>query len=515
MSLFSAAQIRECEAATLKAQKISSWELMERAAGACRDWILQNFPNKQQAFLVLSGMGNNGGDGLALARLLLAEGYPVYTVILRVGKQFSPETSLNFKYLHEKAPDSCSILEEGGTLQGLEENLILIDALFGIGLNRPIRGWIGDFIHLINKLPNRVIAIDMPSGLCADRIFNDSKAAIVEADDTLTFQFFKRSLMHPEGATFSGRISILDIGLEAHYLQKSSVLFQLLTEAKAASLLKTRSPFGHKGSFGTLHLIGGSYGMMGAMAMAGVAALRSGVGKVFLQAPSCGYNILQTLCPEAMFIEVGTRQIEGIIVPDGHATVGIGPGMGQERVTAKALEDFLRVVKQPLVVDADALNLLAKQKHLLRLLPANSILTPHPGEFVRLFGASSNSMLQLELAREKAMQLELIIVLKGHYTQIITPDGLIYYNLTGNTALAKGGSGDVLTGLIAGLLAQKYSSEAAACLGVWLHGRAADLALLECEEETEETLTPMNLGLHFLASAFSNLKTLIEGGKAT
>jgi NAD(P)H-hydrate epimerase len=483
----------------MQQQGITSLDLMERAATACCDWIKKQYYNSQ-SFLVACGMGNNGGDGLALARMLLQEGYSVKVIILKHREKFTENASHNLKLLHHLAPDHISILEEGFFVTELPEDIIIIDALFGMGLNRPLSGWPADFIRELNLLPNKKIAVDIPAGLPADNIPNDN-TAILEAAITLSFQLYKRSFLHPESAPYTGKVFLLDIGLSPEFIADVHTLFHILDEPGIKALYRPRGRFSHKGDYGTVSLFGGSYGKMGAIALSAKGALHSGAGKIFIHAPECGYGILQAVIPEAMFQKSGGLYTEQI-APGAQDTVGIGPGMSTETLSSKALSAFLEKYDKPLVLDADALNIIAANKALLSQLPGDSILTPHPGECERLFGPSRNSMEQTELARSNAMEYNIYIVLKGHHTAICSPDGACWYNITGNAGMATGGSGDVLTGIITSLLAQHYSPHEAAMLGAWLHGMAGDLA---AEERSEEALSAGNI-TDYIGKAFLKIK---------
>lgn len=500
MKLFSAAQIRHCDEQTIRERNMPSHELMEHAAKACLRWMLAQF-SRQQSFVVVCGMGNNGGDGLALTRLLIQEGYPASALVLRYAEQFSPDASLNLKRLHQSAPDCIAILNESDDFLGISDDVVIIDALFGTGINRPIQGWVSDFITMINSLPNRKIAIDMPSGLPADTL-PTANGIVFKVDDTLSFQFMKRSLLHSEGAMFAGSVNLLDIGLSTHFIANTPSIYQVADVPFIRSIYLPRPVFSHKGTFGNAVLVGGSYGMMGAIALAVKAALRTGVGKVYVQAPGCGYQVLQTLCPEAMFQKAGDDFVEKIQLPE-NGILGIGPGMGEAALTKRALAQLLRQSKQPIVLDADALNIIAaNREELMDQIPAGSVLTPHPGEFQRLFGSSPNSMEMVEKARNMAMKLNVVVILKGHHSTILPPDGSCFYNVTGNSGLAKGGSGDVLTGMITGLLAQGYSAEHAAIMGVWLHGTAADFA---AHDKSMEAMTANDV-IDYLGIAFEKLQ---------
>lgn len=481
MKIFSSSQIKACDAFTIQKEGITSAALMERAADACYQWISTHYAI-DKPLLVVCGMGNNGGDGLALTRILLQNGFSAKAVILKSGAQFSADASHHLALLHHLAPDNIRILEEGMFVTELADDILIVDALFGTGLNRPLEGWPAAFVKELNELPNEKIAIDIPSGLPADSL-PEPGTAVIHAAHTLSFQFYKRSFLHQESARHTGRLHLLDIGLSEQFTEATHSQYQAIDFEAALKIYRPRNPSAHKGTYGKAVLIGGSYGKMGAIALSTEAALRSGAGLVFTHAPECGYNILQTLHPEAMFVPGGKKITEHITVDLEQASIGIGPGLGKAAETANALIYFIDECKKSLVLDADALNILAGHQDSLHLLPADSILTPHPREFERLFGKTNNSMLQTELARAKAMKHNIFIILKGHHTAVITPSGECWYNTTGNAGMATGGSGDVLTGILTSLLAQGYPSKEAALLGVYLHGMAGDIAAAELSEE--------------------------------
>lgn len=481
MKIFSAAQIKACDAYTIHAAGIPSIDLMERAAGACVTWIAANCPS-QALFVILCGMGNNGGDGLAIARMLHRQGYGVKTFVLKYAEEFSADCYTNLQRLQREGAELVNLLQPGTFITDIPADIIIIDALLGTGLNRPAEGWLAEFITQVHQLPNRKIAIDMPSGLPADSIPTED-AAVLRAGDTLSFQFFKRAMLHAEAGKHAGCIHIIDIGLDKTFIAATHTHYHTADSDTVRQLYKKRDPYAHKGSFGTALLIGGSFGMMGAVMLASKAALRAGAGKVKALVPGCGYMAMQTALPEAMCQVSGVDMIETIKGWEQADVIGIGPGIGTAAGTVTAFAGFIEACTQPLVLDADALNLLAQQPDLLGKLPANSILTPHPKEFERMFGKAPDSMMQLELARTQAMRYNIYIVLKGHHTITVTPEGDCWYNLTGNAGMATGGSGDVLCGIITGLLAQHYEPYAACVLGVYLHGLAGDLAAADMGQE--------------------------------
>ena len=482
MKIFTAAQIRACDAYTIQASAIRSSELMERAAVKCVTWIKDNCP-KDTLFVVLCGTGNNGGDGLAIARLLHQRGFGVKAFLLRINKDLSPDCNANLQRLQAIDKDLAGIVEPDTFITDIPAHIVIIDAILGTGLSRPVQGWVAAFINQVNLLPNKKIAIDIPSGLPAD-ITPDKEAVVLKAQHTLSFQFYKRTFLHAESGWFAGDIHILDIGLDKTFINATPTQFKTIDPEDVAAIYQPRSPFAHKGTYGSALLVGGSYGKMGAITLSSKAALRAGAGLVTALIPGCGYEVLQTAVPEAMCMTSGGRTLENIDGWENKSAVGIGPGMGTDVKTVHALAAFIDSCKKPVVVDADALNIIATQQELLGKLPKGSVLTPHPREFARLFGENTNSMIQVDHARIQAMRYNINIVLKGHHTAVITTEGDCWYNMTGNAGMATGGTGDVLTGIITGLLAQGYEPHNAAMMGVYLHGLAGDLAAKDRSQES-------------------------------
>ncbi len=481
MKIFTSAQTRACDAYTIKASAMHSADLMERAATKCAAWIKDHF-HRDTLFVVLCGTGNNGGDGLAIARLLHQRGYGVKAFLLLISKDLSPDCQANLSRLQAIDKDLAGIVQPDTFITDIPANIVIIDALLGTGLSRPTSRWVASFISHISKLPNKKIAIDIPSGLPAD-LLPDGDAAVMKVDDTLTFQFYKRTFLHVESAPFAGNIHLLDIGLDKTFINATHSQYRTTEPGDIAAIYKPRSPFGHKGTYGHALLIGGSYGKTGSIALSSKAALRAGAGLVTALVPCCGYQTMQSVLPEAMCMTSGEQTIEKIDRLDKMQAIGIGPGMGTDTKTAAALAAFIDACKEPVVVDADALNIIAQQPELLAKLPKGSVLTPHPKEFARLFGENTNSMIQLDHARIQAMRYNINIVLKSHHTIIVTGEGECWYNMTGNAGMATGGAGDVLTGIITGLIAQGYEPHEAAIMGVYLHGLAGDLAAKEISEE--------------------------------
>ena len=454
---------------------------MERAATRCVEWIVQHGLHKK-SFLIFCGKGNNGGDGLAIARLLLQRGVPVEVHILEFGKKGSPDFQANLLRLHE-LPIDIHFLQSTAQFHDIPKDKVIIDALFGSGLNQPLNGLSAQLAKHINDSGALVLSIDLPSGLFTDR--SSVGSPVVHAAHTLSFQVPKMAFLFQENAPFIGAVHVLDIGLHPRFKEKEIPAAHLVDHELAGCIFRPRNRFAHKGTFGHALLLGGSYGKIGAMLMAARACLRSGAGLTTVYIPACGYGVLQTAAPEAMILtDPDPYYISALPAAlEKFTAIGIGPGLGTEEKTQKALGQLVTTAPKPLVIDADGLNCLSRNPTLLSQLPQHSILTPHPKEFERLFGDCANDFERMERARSKAKELQVVLVLKSHHTLIVTPSGQLYFNTTGNAGLAKGGSGDVLTGIITALVAQGYQPLHAALLGVYLHGAAADSAAKQVSQE--------------------------------
>ncbi len=482
MQILNAEQIRAWDQFTIQHEPISSIDLMERAASKCLEWLDTNFYFGKE-FVVFCGKGNNGGDGLALARLLLEKNFLVAVFIIESESNGTADFQFNLKRLREFETCKISFIRSENDFPNLSHNPVVIDAIFGSGLRRPLDGIIATLVNYINNSSCEIIAIDIPTGLSVDQSSKNNTA--IKAAQTLSFQCYKLAFLMAENSATIGKISILNIGLDTDYLNLITNNNSLIDADLIGSIFKKRNRFSHKGNFGHALLIAGSYGKMGASVLASKACLRSGVGLLSCHIPKSGYEILQTAVPEAMVFTDCNSSCSTKIETDclNYDSIGIGPGIGIAAETKTALNELLRTYTKPIVLDADALNILATDKKLLTSLPPLSILTPHPKEFERLFGETKNDFERIELASQKAMELNCVIILKGHHTLIATADGKKYFNSTGNAGMATAGSGDVLTGILTGLLAQGYSSTEAAILGVYLHGLAGDYAADKFSQE--------------------------------
>ncbi|MEJ0105078.1 MAG: NAD(P)H-hydrate dehydratase [Bacteroidota bacterium] len=474
MKILNAAEIKLWDQFTIEHEPISSINLMERAATSCVEWIKET-GLLSHSFAIFCGKGNNGGDGLAIARMLAEEHCKVQVCILEFGHLGTEDFQLNLERLHQARIDIRYIQSEEN-FHEFKPGEIIIDALFGSGLNRPLEGITAELVEHINQSGCRIISIDIPSGLSADQ---SSKGNIaVKANDTLSFQCYKPAFLAAENGLHTGNIHILDIGLHPGFYKSLIVPCELVDKTITHSIYKPRNDFSHKGNFGHALLVAGSYGKMGAAVLAAKACLRSGAGLLSCHIPKSGYDIMQVSVPEAMVItdfnsSFNTRIEDDLLKYDA---IGIGPGLGMASETKSLLHELFHVYRNPIVIDADALNIIASQKDLLTQVPQGSILTPHPKEFERLFGVCKNDFDRLQLAKEKSNEFNLVIVLKGHHTFIASPHSKGFFNSTGNAGMATAGSGDTLTGILTGLLGQGYSPAETAILGVYLHGLAGDYA---------------------------------------
>ncbi len=482
MKILNAEQIRVWDEYTIQNKPIASIDLMEGAAIKCIEWLDASYYFGKE-FVIFCGKGNNGGDGLALARMLLKKFFSVSVYIIKSESNGTADFQLNLKRLQEIESSKIFFILNENDFPILTYNLIIIDAIFGSGLRRPLDGIIASLVNYINNSSCEIIAIDIPTGLSVDQ--SSKNNSVIKATHTLSFQCYKPAFLMPENFNSIGKVSILDIGLDKDFLNLTPPNNSLIDAEIISSIYKKRNRNSHKGNFGHALLIAGSYGRMGAAVLAAKACLRSGAGLLSCHIPKSGIEILQTTAPEAMVFADFNSSFISKIETDFliYNSIGIGPGIGTASETKIALKKILNAVKSPIVLDADALNILSMEKKLLTSLPPFSILTPHQKEFERLFGESKNDFERIELASQKATELNCIIVLKGPHTLVALPNGKKYFNSTGNAGMATAGSGDVLTGIITGLLAQGYLAENAAILGVYLHGLAGDFASEKFSQE--------------------------------
>ena len=476
MKLFSKEQIYAGDKLTAERQNISSTELMERAGTQIFNWMHRRMQGAQVPIHVFCGIGNNGGDGLVLARHLITHGYNVHTYVINYSDKRSKDFLINYDRIKNTTKKWPTLLKCTEDFPEIHQNDIIVDAVFGIGLNRPVDDWVKKLFQHFRATKAFTMSIDIPSGLYTDKPVEDPDA-VVYAGFTLSFASPKLVFFLPETAKYTVQWEILDIGLDPEFLYTTATEAQLIGKHEVLPNYMPRDKFSHKGTFGHALIIGGSYGKIGAVTLAGRAALAAGAGLVSAYVPKCGYMPLQASFPEAMVItdsdEEKITTIDFDITP---TVVGFGIGVGTDAKTVSAFEAFLKTNKVPLVIDADGLNILAKKKALLKLLPELSILTPHPKELERLVGSWKDDFEKLKKAKAFAKKHKVILVLKGANTITIFNEQL-FVNTTGNPGLATAGSGDVLTGVVTGLIAQGYHSSVAAIFGVYLHGKSADIAV--------------------------------------
>jgi ADP-dependent NAD(P)H-hydrate dehydratase / NAD(P)H-hydrate epimerase len=500
MKFFTTSQIRELDKFTIDHEPIASIDLMERAANALCWEFIGNFPY-QQPVCIFAGPGNNGGDALALARILLKSGFEVSVQLLYTDK-LSTDCETNRNRLVEAFPDSLTDLINQFVAPKLSDETIIIDGLFGSGLSRPLSGIFAQSVEWINNTENMVVSIDIPSGLQGEEN-PDLSVPIIKADFTFSLQFPKLAFFFTETEKFIGKWEVVDIGILPEAIQGNSSNLYYLEQKDIVPLQKKRSRFSHKGSFGHALIVTGSKGMAGASVLSSKAAMRAGAGLVTVHGPECNRIIVQTSIQEVIFqSDIHLDVISEVQNMDKFNTIAVGPGIGTSSETIEMLRDLLSNLKEPCILDADALNIISQNMELLELVPGNSILTPHPKEFERIFGESATSYDRMIKAQEAALRYKIFIILKGAYTFIVTPDGQFYFNSTGNSGMATAGSGDVLTGILTGLLAQGYKPEEAAKLGVFIHGRSGDLVL---ENESKESLIASDI-IDNLGKAFKSVQ---------
>ena len=471
LKIFSAEQTRALDAFSIQHGSISSIDLMERACHAFVRWLAERFDSSKKIGIVC-GTGNNGGDGLGIARIMIDWGYAV-SVWIVTG---SAKESEDFKINRERLPAKLKVLDFPADPRPeiFSSCEILIDAVFGSGLSRPVDGIYAQAIDAINASKATRIAVDIPSGLLSDV---HSSGPTVKANYTVSFQMPKLAFMMPENDAWVGEWHLVDIGLNMEFIKKEKTEYFLLDKKAIKKLLRTRATFSHKGDYGHALIVAGSYGKMGACILASRGALRAGVGLLTVHIPKSGYSILQSSVPEAMvMVDDHSHVFSDPYSLDAFSVIGLGPGLGQEKETLAGIKKILTSGK-PMVIDADAINLLGAHRELLPLIPEGSILTPHPKEFERLAGKWKDDFERLALQRKISHELKCVVLIKGAKTAIAVPTGEVYFNSTGNPGMATGGSGDVLTGILTGLMAQKYSPSEAALVGVYLHGLSGDLAV--------------------------------------
>ncbi|MDN0080136.1 NAD(P)H-hydrate dehydratase [Bacteroides gallinaceum] len=490
MKILTCTQQKEADAYTIANNNILSINLMEKAASLIADEISKRW-DRSHRIVVFAGAGNNGGDALAVARLLFSKSYPVEIYLFNIKGTISEDCMTNIQRLQQCGFTDYHEISNAFEPPKLTAEDVVVDGLFGSGLNKPLSGGFASVVKYINASNAQVVSIDLPSGLMGEDNSNNLRTNIIRADLTLSIQLPKLAFLFPENEDIVGEWKTLDIGISQEFIAQADTPYIITEASEMSQLIKPRKRFAFKNNFGHALLIAGSSGMAGASILAARACLRSGVGLLTIHTPVCNHDILQTAVPEAMVQnDVHELYFAEPVDLDNYQAIAIGPGIGQEEETALATFDQLADCYIPAVLDADAINILSSHRNYLNRLPRRSILTPHIGELERLIGRCNDSFDRLTKAKELAAYLQCYIVLKGAYSTVITPEGKFYFNPTGNPGMATGGSGDVLTGIILALLAQGYSQENAARLGTFVHGLAGDIA---CHRTGEISLTASDI----------------------
>lgn len=488
MKLFTSQQIREIDKFTIENKPIASIDLMESAANELFKKIAFDFSNEEK-LIIFAGPGNNGGDGLALARMLTLAKYDTITVFCDFSANISADCKINLKRLESTKNAILINADEPNNLPNIE-NRIVIDCLFGTGLARPIEGYFAKVISIINSSTNTIISVDIPSGLFGEDNSNNN-GEIVRANKTYTIGYLPISSMFAQNYPFYGDISVLDIGLLKTVETELNTPYYIIDKKCVSEFRRLRKRFEHKGNFGHSLIIAGSFTKAGAAVLAAKACLKSGTGLLTVHVPIKLIDVLQATIPEAMVSDDKDECVfSGIDNFANYSAAGIGPGLGADKKSVAAFAEFIKAFDKPLVIDADGLNILASNKKLIKHLKPGTILTPHPKEFERLFGSFESTFQSVEFMRDFTKNTGIIIIRKDGITAISIPNGKVYFNNNGNPGMATGGSGDVLTGIIASLLAQNYKPEMAAILAVYLHSVAGDFAL---KQSCWESLTATNI----------------------
>ena len=482
MKILSCSQLKELDKYTITHEPIASIDLMERAACALTNAIIQRW-DKSYKIVVFAGPGNNGGDALAIARMLSQRGYSVEVFLFNTQGKLSEECLTNQDRLKKCGSIYFTEISTQFEPPTLTDRHLVIDGLFGSGLNKPLNGGFAAVVKYINTSKASVVAIDIPSGLMGEDNTYNIRQHIIHAHVTLSIQLPKLSFFFPENEDIVGEWHLLDIGLKQSYIDAAPCNFSTLEENEIRQLIKPRKRFSHKGCFGHGLLIAGSYGMAGASILSAKACLKSGIGLLTVHVPIHNHDILQTAVPEAIVqTDIHERYFAQPTDLGRYKALAIGPGIGQEEDTALAMMEQIQGSNVPLVLDADAINILSTHRNWLSRIPKHTILTPHLGELERLIGKCMDTYERLTKVKELAAYLQSFFIVKGAWTCIVTPEGHYYFNPTGNPGMATAGSGDVLTGILLALLAQGYSQEEACQLGVYIHGLAGDIAATQMTE---------------------------------
>ncbi|WP_010178437.1 NAD(P)H-hydrate dehydratase [Aquimarina agarilytica] len=476
MKLLGLSHIKEADRLTVKNQKITFLDLMERAGLAVFNTIHERLQGAQVPIHVFCGLGNNGGDGLVIARHLVEHGYNVTTYIVNFSTNRSEAFLVNYDRL--KAIDNEWPIQLKGEedIPTVSSNDMVIDAIFGIGLNRQMEPWVKKLISYINASNVFVLSIDVPSGLYAEKSPED-ETAVIYSNVCLTFQAPKLIFFLPETAKYAQDVDFVDIGLDTGYLNEVDTKMDLILKNEVLKLYRPREKFSHKGTYGHTLLIGGSKGKIGSMLLASKACLRVGAGLVSALIPECGYHVIQTGIPEVMVVDHDNDDyLEDFKFELDPSVICIGMGLGMHKKTILAFAKFLKENTKPLVIDADAINILSENSELLDYIPRQTVLTPHAKELERLIGVWNDDFEKLEKVKLFSKKYDCILIIKGANSITVYHDE-IYVNTTGNPGMATAGAGDVLAGMISGLISQGYGALQASIFGVYMHGSAGDIAV--------------------------------------
>lgn len=491
MKIFTTENIRNIDRVTIEEEGISSMELIHRVAEGVAGEIMSRWsPNTPT--VIFAGSGNNGADALIVAKLLIEAGFrPLILLFNFNGNSLSRDCRAARRELLDLPEVNLVEIIDRAELPVLTPRHLVVDGLFGTGLRDPLEGGFMMLARNISESGADVVSIDVPSGMFGDWNARIIGRNVVHATLTMAVQFPRLAFFLSDNADLVGEWKLIDIGLSRRATEETPTKYYLVEREDVKAVLHPRAPFSSKADYGHALLIAGCYGMMGAAVMAAKGAIRSGAGKVSVHSPRCGFQIIQGQVPEALFSPDPNEIVISDMTPRfGWTAIGVGPGIGVNDATRGALETLIKTIKRPMVLDADALNIIARTPGLMDHVAPGSILTPHAGEFDRLFGTQTSAEARLLKALEVAHTYRVIIVLKGHYTATVRPDGKVFFNSTGTPAMATGGSGDVLTGIITSLLAQGYKPEAASVAGVYIHGLAGEIA---AETEGEYGLSALDI----------------------
>ena len=500
MKILNAKELAEVDAFTMNLQGLSDWELMERASQEACFELIKHIDLINDEIYVFCGTSNNGGDGLAIARILhqMNAKVKVFTVIY--SKKTSEAYQKNLALLDDLNIEVTAV-NNIDDLPDLNPATCIIDAIFGVGLNRRMPGFIQELVKKINLTEAFKISIDVPSGMYLEQSIETDEEFVI-SDLCLTFQLPKLPFLLPETGDYVENFKLIDIGLSEEKIKQTKTPYNYITTSDVSSILKKRAKFSHKGRFGNALLIGGYEGMWGSVIMTTQACLRSGAGKVYTHLDKAGRLVLAQHALESIYIQNCPKALKS---NSNWNAIGVGMGLGLSNNAVQLMEEVLAHQPKRLLLDADAINLLSKQKNWLKLLPKNSVLTPHIGELKRLVGEWDNDFDKLNKAKQFCETYQVVLIIKGAHTCIC--DGTnFYFNSSGNPGLAKAGSGDVLAGIITALLAQNYKVLEACQLGVYLHGLAADLAL---KSYSEHSLMATDV-ISYLGKAFQVLESKID-----